>query len=139
MEKQKMPISVGGNLIGSAVVSGNDNIVKVNYEKIEIPPFESVDISSEINSLKEIFADLKLSIKDCQRIKNALNEAELESNEKQPDHDEIGSALERALKYAQKAEGFANSITKLKPHIQNVAGWLGENWYKLLATVGLSV
>lgn len=34
-------------------------------------------------------------------------------------------ALDCALNYAQKADGFA--IDKFRPHVQNTASWLGRN------------
>ena len=132
-------ISIGGNLEGSAVVSGDNNTVSVNLEKTEIPAPASVNIYSEISMLSQLLKNLQIPEKDKQKVKNALDEAELESKEKEPDRDEIGSSIDRALKFAKRAEGFADAITKLQPHVQNIAGWLGKNWYKLLAAVGLTV
>ncbi len=131
-------ISIGGSVTGSAVVAGDGNTVTVNYQQAEIPPAETVDVAAELAALKEALAGLQAEDKDRKKIDNALEEAEDESGADAPDRDEVGAALERALKYAQKADGFARQIDKLKPHVQNLAGWLGENWYKLLSVVGLT-
>ncbi|MGF1675774.1 MAG: hypothetical protein ACFCUV_19125 [Rivularia sp. (in: cyanobacteria)] len=36
-------------------------------------------------------------------------------------NDKVGDALNRALKYAQKAEGFASIMEKLQPHLAKIA------------------
>jgi hypothetical protein len=51
----------------------------------------------------------------------------------------VGDPLNRALKYAKKAEGFAGAIEKLQPRLSKTTAWLGENWHKLLGLVGLTV
>ncbi|NJO61997.1 MAG: CHAT domain-containing protein, partial [Richelia sp. RM2_1_2] len=52
---------------------------------------------------------------------------------------EVGEALNRALKYAKKAEGFASVVEKLQPHLAKTTAWLGDNWHKLLGFVGLTI
>ncbi|MEL7245333.1 MAG: hypothetical protein AAGM40_23790 [Cyanobacteria bacterium J06573_2] len=51
----------------------------------------------------------------------------------------MGEAINRALKYAQKAEGFAYTIEKLQPRLSKITVWLGDNWHKLLDFVDLTV
>jgi hypothetical protein len=51
----------------------------------------------------------------------------------------MGGALERALRYAGKAVGFAEVAGKIAPHVQNAVAWLGEHWRKLLPLVDLTV
>ena len=47
--------------------------------------------------------------------------------------------FERALDYASKAADFAEKSGKIATTVQNVVGWLGNNWTKLLPLVGLAV
>ena len=47
----------------------------------------------------------------------------------------MGTALERALNYPQKAEGFDSAIAKLQPHLTNIINWLGGHWQQLLNQV----
>ncbi|MEO0970916.1 MAG: hypothetical protein AAFX80_22010, partial [Cyanobacteria bacterium J06639_18] len=61
-----------------------------------------------------------------------------EISKPQPDKDEVGEALNRALKYAKKAKGFASVFEKLQPHLTKTTAWLGENWHKLLSFVSLT-
>ena len=51
----------------------------------------------------------------------------------------VRQALDRALKYAKKAEGFASAIAKLQPHLTKTTAWLGDNWHKLLSLVNLTI
>jgi hypothetical protein len=51
----------------------------------------------------------------------------------------VGDALNRALKYAKKAEGFGCAIAKLQPHLTKITAWLGANWHELLNMVGLTI
>jgi hypothetical protein len=69
----------------------------------------------------------------------ALDDAEEEARKPEPDKDEIGAALRRALDYAKKGSGFAEEVAKLAPHVRDAVGWLGAGWHKLLPLVGLAV
>jgi hypothetical protein len=80
-----------------------------------------------------------LETEDQRKINNALEDAEVELEKPEPDKSEVGQALDRALKYAEKASGFAEAIDKLRPHVEAAAGWLGKHGYKLLPLVGLAL
>ncbi|MEM9138154.1 MAG: hypothetical protein AAGB01_12535, partial [Cyanobacteria bacterium P01_F01_bin.42] len=97
---------------------------------------QAIDIHFEIRTLQQILNQFQSE--DQRKINNAIADAEYELQKPTPDKDEVGQALGRALDYAQKAEGFAESMDELRPHVTNAAGWLGKNWYKLLAIVGLA-
>lgn len=130
-------VSVGGSVIGGSVASGDNNTVSVHYQQATLPAVESVDIRAELRALHEILSQLQSD--DKRKIKNALEDAEEELKKPEPDKDEVGQALDRALGYAEKANGFAEAIDKLRPHVEKSAAWLGENWYKLLTVVGLAI
>jgi hypothetical protein len=36
----------------------------------------------------------------------------------------VGKSLKRALDYAKKAEGFAEVVAKIQPHLSKISGWL---------------
>ena len=120
------------------MVTGDHNVTDVRYRKVALPPAASVDIHAELATLKDLL--LGLDSADRQKIANALAEATADAAKPQPDKDEIGGALERALRHAGKAAGFAEAAGKIAPHVQNAVAWLGENWRnKLLPLVGLAV
>ncbi len=130
-------VHVGGNASQNVIVTGDKNVTNVQYQQITLPPPESVDIGAELAALRELIA--KLDSPDQRKIDNALADAEDELGKETPDKDEIGKALDRALDYAKKAEGFVGTIEKLQPHVTKAAAWLGENWHKMLGAVGLAL
>ena len=131
-----LSVSIGGSVTGSAIQTGDYDTANINYQKVNLPESESFNIKEELNALREIIAKLETS--DCRKIDNAFEDAQEELDKPQPDKDEVGEALNRALKYAKKAEGFASVFEKLQPHLTKTTAWLGENWHKLLSFVSLT-
>nr|WP_033365768.1 CHAT domain-containing protein [Mastigocladopsis repens] len=134
---QNRSVSIGGNVTGSAIQTGDRNVANIHFQPVSLPAPESVDIRAELNALHEALA--KLESPDRRKIENAFADAQEEVNKPKPDKDEVGKALDRALDYAKKAEGFASVVEKLKPHLIKTTAWLGENWHKLLNIVGLGI
>jgi hypothetical protein len=133
---QNRSVSIGGSVTGSAIVTGDGNTVSVQFQPAALPQPESVNIQAELDALHELLSQLQSP--DQRKIDNALDDAKEELKKPKPDKDEVGQALDRAMTYAQKANGFAEAIDKLRPHVEKAASWLGENWYKLLTLVGLT-
>ncbi len=127
-------VYIGRDASGNVIVTGDNNTASL--QQVPLPPPESVDIKAELAALRQALA--ALNSPDQRKVDNALSDAEAELEKPEPDKDEVGTALERALGYAQKAEGFGKVIDTLKPHLIPVAAWLGTNWDKVLATVGLA-
>jgi hypothetical protein len=123
-------ISIGGNVHGSAIVTGNNNKTAVRYTETQKPDPSSVDLASELAAIREILAGLKAP--DQRKIDRALEDVTEEAQKAEPDPDEVGDALQRALKYAQHAGTFSQIVGKLEPHVLVVSAWLGSNWDKLL-------
>lgn len=128
--KQNRSISIGGSVTGSAITTGDNNTATVNFQSMNLPAPESIDIRTEVNALKQILANLESLHR--RKIDNAFDDAHEELNKSHPDKDEVGQALNRALKYAKKASGFISVLEKLKPHVKNATAWLGDNWDLLL-------
>jgi phage-related minor tail protein len=129
-------VSVGGNAIGAIIQTGDSNQASLNFQSVPLPDPQSVDIQATLSAIRDTLSQLDSS--DRKKIDNALSEAEDELKKPQPDKDEVGQALDRAVKYAEKANGFAVAVEKLKPHVTNAVSWLGENWLPILAKVGLT-
>ncbi len=134
---QNRSVSIGGSLTGSAIQAGDYDTANVNFQQVSLPPSTIINIQAEINALREIITRLESS--NYRKIKNAFEDAQEELNKAQPDKDEVGDALNRALKYAKKAEGFASAMDKLQPHLTKTITWLGEKWHKLLSLVNLTI
>jgi hypothetical protein len=101
------------------------------------PPPESVDIKAELVALRVALA--QLAAPDARKIENAIGDAEDELQKPVPDKDEIGEALDRAIGYAEKAEGFVTAAEKLVPQVARVAGWPGGADVVQLRVFGLTV
>lgn len=134
---QNRSVSIGGSVTGSAIQTGDYDTANINFQQVSLPKPETVNIQAEINTLREIIEKLESS--DRRKIENAFEDAQEEIKKPQPDKDEVGEALNRALKYAKKAEGFASVVEKLQPHLSKTTAWLGDNWHKLLGFVGLTI
>jgi len=128
-------ISVG-DMSGSAFTIGNQNEVSIQFQKASVPDPETIDIQAELQAFKTLLLDLNQDQNDPV-VAGAIQKIEQESQKEQPDKNVVGKALKTGLEYAEDLNGFANSIDKLRPHVEAVAGWLGKHGHKLLPLVGL--
>ena len=128
-------VTIGGNAQGNVIQTGDQNIATLHYEHVQLASPQQVDIQATLTAFGGLLAPLVTP--DRKKIDNALEEAQDESKKPNPNKDEIGKALDRALDYAKKAEGFTKVIEHLKPHVAAIASWLGSQWHHLFAVVGL--
>jgi hypothetical protein len=136
-KEESRSISVGGNVIGSALIAGDHNVISVNYQAVSLPIPDDVDVRGELQALREIIGRLESG--DQRKIDNAFADVDEELSKPKPDREEVGKALVRVFDYAKKAEGFVGSIKKLQPHVVKAVAWLGENWHHLLPIFGLKL
>lgn len=134
-------ISIGRNAVGNVMITGDRNRIDARIEaklvRTSLPPAGSVEIGRELTAIRAVLQ--RLGGEQAGKIRRALDDAEEEARKPEPDRDEIGRSLERALDYAKKGNGVAEEAARLAPHLRNAVGWLGANWHKLLAIVGLAV
>lgn len=130
-------IKIGRDAIGSQFVTGDHNKITSSGQQISLPSPESVDIRKELTDLRAILATLKTP--DAGKIDRSLTDAQDEIGKDVPDKDEVGGAIERAVKYAKGASDFSEHLEELAPRLKAVCGWLGKNWHKLLAVAGIAV
>ncbi len=136
-DKNNQSLSIGSDATGNIIQSGNGNFASLQFTQTTLPPSESVDIKSELASLRELLG--KLNSEYEKKIDRAFEDANDEVAKSEPNRDEVGDALARALSYAKKAEGFADMAVSIKDHTTNIVSWLGNNWHKLLSVVGLTL
>ncbi len=134
---QNRSVSIGGSVTGGVIQTGDGNTASVQVQQAALPQPESVDIQAEVAALRDVL--LQLQAPDQRKIERAFEDVEEELKKPEPDKDEVGQAIDRAINYAQKANGFAESIDQLRPHVEKSAAWLGEHWHKLLPLVGLAL
>src|SRR3990172_5559094 len=121
-EKTKsVSINIGGNATGNVIIAGDKNRAALYSEQVALPP--EVNINAELAALREVLS--KLQSPDQLKIENAMSEAEAELQKKEPDKDEVGKALERALDYSKKAGTFSQIIQNLQPHVIGAGRGLG--------------
>ena len=127
-------IKVGGNVTGT-FVAGDANRVESPVTQVTLPDPATVRIAEELAGLRAILGTLNSA--DAAKLGRALDDAEEEASKAAPDKNEVGSAVERALKIAGKASEFAENTSKLLPYVKGTVAWLGSNWTRLLPLVGL--
>lgn len=130
-------VNIGGNATGVVIQTGDRNVASIVFTQTTLPPPASVNIQSEFESLRSLLKSLSSPAQA--KLIRALEDINDELANPDPNRDDIGDALERAINCAQKAAGFADSIDRLRTPISNIVAWLGNNWHKLLATVGMTL
>ncbi|MFL6313337.1 MAG: hypothetical protein ACJ71W_14645 [Terriglobales bacterium] len=130
-------VSVGGNAARNVITTGDHNQVNAKIESLveNLPPAGSVDIKKELAEIRSILE--RIPGEHTAKIGRALDDATEEAHKSDPNKQEIGSALSRALDYAKKGAGFVEEIGKLSPHLMNAVAALGPSWHQLLSYVGL--
>ena len=131
-EDEPMGLNVGGDWLLGSLGSVSQMIARdytINGD-INIMVDTQDDVKAELDKLSDVF--LKLQSPNQSKIKRAFEDIQEELQKSYPDKDEVGQALERAIKYAQGANDFSVSTDKFYFHLQKVTNWLGEGWDKLL-------
>ena len=127
-------VHIGGDVTGSAVVTGDSNTVSVEFQQASLPQPQTVDIQAELKALYTLLASF-----DDPVTAGVVQKLEQESSKPEPNKNVVATTLETGLTYAQNLSGFAEAIDKLRPHVEAAAGWLGKQGYKLLPLVGLAL
>ena len=134
-------ISVGRDTNGSVMVTGDNNQIEARIQATPVrtspPPAGTIDIGQALARIRAVLE--QIGGENAAKIQRALDDATDEANRPDPNKDEVGRALDRALLYAKASTGFAEEVSKLAPQVKNAVAWLGANWHKLLAIVGLAV
>jgi hypothetical protein len=125
-------------ITGSSIVTGDRNIVSTTMKQIALPPADQVDVKAELTALRDLLAELK-EVPDRGKLDRAVEDAVEETGKPEPDKEEVGGALERAVKYAKAADDFGEHAEKLLPRLAALASWLGPAGRGLLNMIGLPV
>jgi hypothetical protein len=125
-----------GDIIGSSVVTGDNNVVSTRMTQYTLPPPDTVDVKAELAALRELVS--KLNLQDRGKLNRAIEDATEETSKADPDKEEVAGAVGRIVKYAKAADDFDEHVTKLLPHIAALGSWLGTAGYALLKAVGIA-
>jgi hypothetical protein len=126
------------DVTGSSVVTGDHNTVSTTMKQVTLPPADTVDLRAELVALRELLAQLK-KVPDRGKLDRAMQDAVEETHKAKPDKDEVGSAVERAIKYAKSADDFGDHVEKLLPRVAAVTSWLGTAGGGLLSMLGVGI
>jgi len=130
-------VKVGGSVTGSQVITGDDNKAEMRHVTVTFPPADEVDVRAELAALRGALS--ALTTQEAGKCVRALDDAEEEAAKAEPDKDEIGNALERALKHARTASDFADQAERIGQRLAPLIAWLGDNWKAALGkAAGLS-
>lgn len=130
-------VKAGGDIVGSQIITGDHNVAVMKGIKVTRPDPANVAIAEEVAAMKAVLATL--GAPDQGKIDRAMADAEEEAAKAEPDKDEIGAAIERAVKYAKGAEALSSHAEKIAPRLAAVVTWLGTKWQSIGAMVGLDV
>jgi hypothetical protein len=126
------------DITGSSIVTGDNNTVTTTMKQVQLPPADTVNVKSELAALRNLLAELK-NVPDRGKLDRAMEDAVEETAKAQPDKDEVGGAVERAVKYAKSADDFGEHVEKLLPRLAAIASWVGPAGRALLNMIGVQV
>ena len=125
------------DVTSSSIVTGDHNTVSTTMRQVALPPADQVDVKAELAALRDLLVELK-KVPDRGKLDRAVEDAVEETGKAEPDKEEVGGALERAVKYAKAAEDFGEHAEKLLPRLAALASWLGPAGHTLLSLLGIS-
>lgn len=128
-------VKAGGNISGSQIITGDGNMAQMRDVKVQLTSGADVNLGEELAALREIL--ITLNAPDAGKIDRALQDAEEEAGKEEPDKEEIGSALERAVKHAKNASDFGEHVGKLAARLGPIVSWLGDKWKTILTIAGI--
>jgi hypothetical protein len=111
-------------------------VVTTRYAKTSLPAVHGVDVGAELEAIHRVLVGLHAD--DAILIRIALDEARHQLQKPEPDIDRIGAAVQRALDFASRDDGFDDRLEALAPPLRRLAAWLGGPWHRLLGFVNLT-
>ncbi|KAF7780966.1 hypothetical protein PRUB_a5384 [Pseudoalteromonas rubra] len=129
-------IKVGGNANGAVINTGDHNQIYA-APNITMPEPQTVDIQQALSKLTTALGEL--GIAQPRKLNNALEEAQEEIEQAQPDKAEVAESLARAAKIAKEAESFASHSEKLVERFTPVLGWLGPHATRVAEALGVAI
>lgn len=123
-------ISIGGNVNGSSIVTGDSNFVSTGDISISLPDPGSFDIVEELDSIRNLIISSQKETNE--EIIQKLDDAKAEARRRLPDKQRVGDSVKSVLNYASGMAGVGYFAERLAPHLRNVVSWLGTSWHDLL-------
>jgi hypothetical protein len=122
------------DITGSSIVTGDHNTVSTTTKQVALTPADQIDVMAELVAMRGLLAELK-RVPERGKLDRAVADAVEETAKPEPDREEVGGAVERAVKYAKAADDFGEHAEKLLPRLAALASWLGPAGHALLSTL----
>lgn len=111
-------VSAGGNIIGSAIATGDHATAKV----VNNHGITGTELVQALGEIKALLAGIpNVDPKTETRMREALAEAA----KPEPDRQEVATLLGQAITYAKKADGFLEVSGKLVERVKGLGATLG--------------
>jgi hypothetical protein len=130
-------IKIGASASQVVAIVGDHNTAVLTIAPTELPSPDDVDIRKELADLREQLG--RIAAGDRALVDAAVAEADALAAKPQVAKDQVGAALERAIRYAGSAEKLATHGEKLWPTLKAIGGWLGEYGPKVLRVAGIAI
>jgi hypothetical protein len=127
-----------GDITGSSIVTGDQNIVTTTMRHVTLTPADQVDAKVELAALRELLTGLK-NVPERGRLDRAVQDAVEETAKPEPDKEWVGNALERVAKSAKAASDFSDNAEKIVPRLVALGSWLGPAGRAVLNALGVPV
>jgi hypothetical protein len=127
------PVFRAGRDIKGAFATAQGASATATWSEQNVPD-PNIDIGAALTAIRKALAELPgIDTKALTR----LDEAKDEAQKPNPKREEIQTLVAQATQYARDADGSAVTATRLIPHLQQIAGWLGQAWQSWAPALGL--
>jgi hypothetical protein len=131
-------VEIQRDAVGNVIVTGDSNKVDAEVTAtnnvVLLPDPGTVNVAKELVAIRALLTSL--DSEHAKTIARALDDADDAAGAKSKEQkNEVGEALDRALRYATTASVFTTLASSLSPHLRNVVAWLGSGWTALLRYV----
>ncbi|MGH1365343.1 MAG: hypothetical protein ACRBF0_17405 [Calditrichia bacterium] len=131
-------ISVGGNVSGSVLITGDKNTVTHSSHNNTAPPAAGSLEEAKLclKEIKDILAKMQLSQANTIKTKKALETANEFIELENPLRSEIDEEIATAINLIREEDAFESYKAELRSPIEKLKNWLGDNWMHLATVVG---
>ena len=136
-EKGGNSVSAGRDILYSPIHQGDgDQNITYNMQEVAVPEASDVHIGEELQALVKLLQERLTEDIERQSVLPVLEAAAVKAEQEPGDKTAIGKAIELSLDALKKTNEAASHIEAVRPTVVRAVGWLGQNWGKILPTVG---
>ena len=127
--------SVRAHDVRASVINlGDGGTIVVQQSTTQTEPL-AADVRCDLADIMSALR--KLETADRKKIDRALMDVEEELEKPEPSKQQVADPMKRALEYAKSASGFAAVLQVIRPKLDALVRWLGDEGRLLLGALGL--